>query len=123
MLRRGKEGQPIAGALRLGNSDGRRRPLGGNCTAAAAEAAKQMPPDFRVSITNAPGKGVYPVSSFTWLLLYENAKDKDQAKTMVEFMKWALTDGQKYCADLGYAPLPDAVVKLELAALGKIKTS
>jgi len=90
---------------------------------AAAEAVKAMPPDFRVSITNAPGKGVYPISSFTWMLLYENAKDKAQAKTMVDFMKWALTDGQKYCADLGYAPLPDAVVKLEMAALAKIKIS
>jgi phosphate transport system substrate-binding protein len=92
-------------------------------TAAAAAAAAQMPPDFRVSVTNAPGKGVYPVSSFTWILLYENAKDKTQAKTMVDFMKWALTDGQKYCADLGYAPLPEAVVKLETAALAKIKVS
>jgi phosphate transport system substrate-binding protein len=92
-------------------------------TAAAAEAVSKMPADFRVSITNAPGKGVYPISSFTWILLYEASKDKGQAKTMVDFMKWALTDGQKYCADLGYAPLPDAVVKLELAALGKIKLS
>jgi phosphate transport system substrate-binding protein len=92
-------------------------------TAAAAEAAKAMPADFRVSITNAPGKGVYPISSFTWILLYENAKDKTQAKTMVDFMKWALADGQKYCADLGYAPLPEAVVKLELAALAKVKIS
>jgi len=65
-------------------------------TAAAAAAATQMPADFRVSITNAPGKGVYPISSFTWLLLYENPKDKAQSKTMVEFVKWALTDGQKY---------------------------
>jgi phosphate transport system substrate-binding protein len=92
-------------------------------TAAAAEAVKAMPADFRVSITNAPGKGVYPISSFTWILLYENAKDKAQAKTMVDFMKWALTDGQRFAADLGYAPLPEAVVKLELAALAKIKVS
>ena len=92
-------------------------------TAAAAEAVKAMPADFRVSITNAPGKGVYPISSFTWLLLYENAKDKAQAKTMVEFVKWALIDGQKFAADLGYAPLPEAVVKLEMAALAKIKIS
>ena len=89
--------------------------------AATAAAAAKMPADFRVSITNAEGKGVYPISSFTWLLLYENPKDKTQAKTMVDFVKWALTDGQKYCADLGYAPLPDAVVKLEMAALGRIK--
>ncbi len=92
-------------------------------TKAAAEAVKSMPADFRVSITNAPGAGVYPISSFTWLLFYENPKDKGQAKTMVDFMKWALTDGQKYCADLGYAPLPEPVVKLEMAALAKIKVS
>jgi phosphate transport system substrate-binding protein len=92
-------------------------------TLAAAEAAKSMPPDFRVSITNAPGKGVYPIASFTWLLLYENAKDKAQARTMVDFLKWALTDGQKFAPDLGYAPLPDAVVKLEMAALAKVKVS
>ena len=92
-------------------------------TKAAAGAAANMPADFRVSITNAPGKSVYPISSFTWLLLYENAKDKAQAKIMVDFMKWALTDGQKYCADLGYAPLPASIVKLEMAALAKIKVS
>jgi phosphate transport system substrate-binding protein len=74
-----------------------------------------------VSITNAPGKGVYPVSSFTWLLLYESPKDKAKSKMMLDFMHWALTDGQKYCAELGYAPLPASVVKMETAALGKIK--
>jgi phosphate transport system substrate-binding protein len=92
-------------------------------TAAAAAAATQMPADFRVSITNAPGKGVYPISSFTWLLLYENPKNKPQSKAMVDFVKWALTDGQKYCADLGYAPLPQSVVKLEMSALAKINVS
>jgi len=90
-------------------------------TAAAASAAGKMPPDFRVSITNAPGKGVYAISSFTWLLFYENPKDKAQAKIMIDFMKWALSDGQKFAGQLGYAPLPDEVVKLELAALAKIK--
>src|SRR3954468_3801861 len=92
-------------------------------SAAAAAAAQQMPADFRVSITNAPGAGVYPISSFTWILMYQNPKDKGQAKVMVDFMKWALTEGQKFAADLGYAPLPDAVVKLEMVALGKIKIS
>jgi phosphate transport system substrate-binding protein len=92
-------------------------------TAAAAGAAAKMPADFRVSITNAEGKGVYPVSSFTWLLLYENPKDKAQAGVMVDFVKWMLTDGQKFAGALGYAPLPDAVVKLEMAALAKIRTS
>jgi phosphate transport system substrate-binding protein len=90
-------------------------------TAAAAAAATQMPADFRVSITNAPGKGAYPISSFTWLLLYETPKDKNQAKIMVDFMKWALSDGQKLAGGLGYAPLPAEVVKLELAALQRIK--
>jgi phosphate transport system substrate-binding protein len=90
-------------------------------TAAAAAAAASMPKDFRVSITNAPGKGVYPVASFTWLLLYENPKDKQQARIFIDFLKWMLTDGQKFAAELGYAPLPDAVVKMELDTLAKIK--
>jgi phosphate transport system substrate-binding protein len=90
-------------------------------TTAAAAAASAMPKDFRVSITNAPGKGVYPISSFTWLLFYENPKDKQRAKIMVDFMKWALTDGQKYCAELGYAPVPQSVIQLEMEALKKIK--
>ena len=92
-------------------------------TAAAGAAVKNMPKDFRVSITNAPGKGVYPISSFTWILLYENPKDKAQSKAMVDFMKWALTDGQKFAGELGYAPLPAEVVKLEMDALGTIKVS
>ena len=92
-------------------------------TAAASAAAKQMPADFRVSITNAPGAGVYPISSFTWMLFYENPKDKAQAKAMVDFMKWALTDGQKFAPALGYAPVPADVVKLEMDALAKIKIS
>jgi phosphate transport system substrate-binding protein len=92
-------------------------------TAAATAAAAAMPKDFRVSITNAPGKGVYPISSFTWLLLYENPKDKAQSKIMVDFMKWALTDGQKFATTLGYAPLPEPVVKLEMEALKLVKVS
>ena len=91
-------------------------------TAAASAAAGQMPADFRVSITNAPGDNAYPISSFTWLLFYENPQDKATAKTMVEFMKWALTDGQKFAPDLGYAPLPKEVVDLEMKALQRIKT-
>jgi len=90
-------------------------------TAAAAGAAAKMPADFRVSITNPPGNDAYPIASFTWLLLYENSKDKATAKVMVDFVKWALTDGQKFARDLGYAPLPANVVKMELAALARIK--
>jgi phosphate transport system substrate-binding protein len=90
-------------------------------TAAAASAAANMPKDFRVSITNAPGTGVYPISSFTWILLYENPKDKGQAKIFVDFMKWALSDGQKLASGLGYAPLPASVVTQELEQLARIK--
>jgi len=90
-------------------------------TAAAAAAAKSMPTDFRVSITNPPGKDAYPISSFTWLLFYETPKDKKIGATMVEFMKWALGPGQKFATDLGYAPLPQEVVAMELEALKKIK--
>ncbi len=90
-------------------------------TAAAEAASKAMPKDFRVSITNAPGKNAYPISSFTWLLFYESAKDKQRAKIMVDFMKWALTEGQKFAGDLGYAPLPPEVVALEMEALKRIK--
>ena len=92
-------------------------------SAGAAAAAKQMPADFRVSITNAPGNGVYPISSFTWLLFYENPKDKQRAKIMLDFMNWALSDGQRFAPELGYAPLPKEVVALETTALKKIKIS
>lgn len=92
-------------------------------TAAAAGAAAQMPADFRVSITNAPGQGSYPVSSFTWLLLFEDAADKNQARTMVDFVKWALTDGQQLATDLGYAPLPADLVTKELALLERVKVN
>jgi len=90
-------------------------------TAAASAAGKAMPKDFRVSITNAPGKGVYPISSFTWLLFYESPSDKQKAKVMNDFVKWALTDGQKYASELGYAPLPAEVIALEMEALKRIK--
>ena len=92
-------------------------------TAAAAAAAAAMPADFRVSITNAPGDGAYPIASFTWLLFFESPKNKAQGKAMVDFVKWALTDGQKFAGQLGYAPLPEEVVKLEMAALARIKVS
>jgi len=91
-------------------------------TAAAAAVAAQMPSDFRVSIANAAGEGAYPVSSFTWLLLYQDPKDKAQSKAMVDFLKWALTDGQRFASQLGYAPLPADVVKLELVALATVRT-
>jgi phosphate transport system substrate-binding protein len=90
-------------------------------SAAAAAAAKQMPADYRVSITNAPGDAVYPISSFTWMLFYQDPKDKAQAKAMVDFMKWALTDGQKIAAGMDYAPLPPNVIEMEMKTLATIK--
>jgi len=88
---------------------------------AASAAAKSMPKDFRVSITNAPGHNVYPISSFTWLLLQESSKDVVRSKTMVDFVRWAITDGQQYAPQLGYAPLPKEVVALEMEALKKVR--
>ena len=90
-------------------------------TAAAAGAAAAMPADFRVSITDAPGETAYPIASFTWILLYENPDDKAQARVMVDFMKWALTDGQVHARELGYAPLPKEVVDMELKALERVR--
>src|SRR3954471_7976642 len=88
-----------------------------------AAAGASIPADFRVSITNAAGAGAYPISSFTWLLLYQSPSDTPRSKVMVDFLKWALTDGQKYTTDLGYAPVPSAVVQQELTALGTVKVS
>jgi phosphate transport system substrate-binding protein len=90
-------------------------------TAAAAGALPTMPKDFRVSITNSPGPGAYPIASFTWILLYEDNDDKSQARVIVDFMKWALADGQQMADDLGYAPLPGALVQQELEELKRIK--
>jgi len=90
-------------------------------SSAAAAAAKNMPKDFRVSITNAPGHNVYPISSFTWLLLQEAPKDVARSRTMVDFMRWALTDGQQFAPQLGYAPLPKEVVALEMEALKRVR--
>ena len=99
------------------------RPSVESAAAAGAAALDAMPRDFRVSITNAPGKGVYPISSFTWILLYEKPRDLRRSRLMVEFMKWALTDGQKLAPDQGYAPLPRELVDREFAALNRIRVS
>jgi phosphate transport system substrate-binding protein len=81
-------------------------------SAAAAGAAKNMPDDLRVSITDAGGKDSYPISGFTWLLIYKNMKDKSKAKEISSFLTWAMGEGQSYAKDLYYAPLPKSVVKL-----------
>ena len=88
-----------------------------------AAAGATIPDDFRVSITNAPGAGAYPMSSFTWLLLYKDPADKARARAMNEFVTWALTDGQQFATELGYAPLPQNVASKALAALGTAPAS
>jgi phosphate transport system substrate-binding protein len=88
---------------------------------AAAGAAKSMPDDFRVSITNAPGKKAYPISSFTWLLIPAKFSDAAKRDAMKGFLKWAITDGQKDTEELAYAKLPKEVVAKELKAIETIQ--
>ena len=91
-------------------------------TAAAAGAVAKLPAttDYRVSIVNATGKGAYPISSFTWLLVYRNQTDAAKAKKLTDFLKWALTDGEKSAATLDYAPLPAAMAKQLIRQLGTV---
>jgi phosphate transport system substrate-binding protein len=91
-------------------------------SSAAAASAMSLPEDLRVSITNAGGKDAYPISGFTWLLVYKNMKDREKAKAMVKFLEWAMAEGQSYAKDLYYAPLPKDVVKLCLKRVGTIDT-
>ena len=77
----------------------------------AAASVKSMPADFRVSITNAPGKTAYPISSFTWLLIPVQAKNANNGKILADFLNWMVNDGQKMAAPLSYAPLPDSVAE------------
>jgi phosphate transport system substrate-binding protein len=90
-------------------------------TAAAAGAAKNMPADFRVSITDAPGKTAYPISSFTWLLIPSKFPDAGKRDAVKGFVKWMLADGQNYTEALSYAKLPKEVVAKELKALNEVR--
>jgi phosphate transport system substrate-binding protein len=90
-------------------------------SAAAAGAAKEMPDDFRVSITNAPGKASYPISTFTWLLIPEKFTDTAKRDAIKGFLTWALADGQNYAEALSYARLPKEVVAKESQAISKIQ--
>src|SRR5579863_1116462 len=90
-------------------------------TAAAAGAAKSMPADFRVSITNAPGKAAYPISTFTWMLIPDKISDAGKRADIKAFLKWMLTSGQSYCEGLSYAPLPKQVVAKELKQIDLIQ--
>src|SRR5947209_14905884 len=88
---------------------------------AAAASVKDMPDDFRVSITNAPGKEAYPISSFTWLLVPSKNPDAAKAKAIKGFLEWMLTDGQKFAAGLSYASLPKEVVAKEVKQILKVQ--
>jgi phosphate transport system substrate-binding protein len=89
-------------------------------TAAAASAPK-MPADFRVSITNAPGKDAYPIASFTWLLIPAQSKDPAKGKILSDFLAWMVTDGQKMTSALAYAPLPDNVAAKVKDAIKEVR--
>jgi len=89
-------------------------------TAAAASAPK-MPADFRVSITNAPGKDAYPISSFTWMLIPAQSKDAAKGKMLADFLNWMVTDGQKMTTALAYAPLPENVAEKVKDAIKQVK--
>jgi phosphate transport system substrate-binding protein len=80
-------------------------------TAAINGKINSMPVDFRVSLVNPDGADAYPIAGVTWILVYKNQTDKVKGKKMVEFLHWAVSDGQKYSADLLYAPLPESLVK------------
>lgn len=86
-------------------------------TAAAAGAARNMPEDFRIMIVDQPGEDAYPISGFTWLLIYAEQSDLTKGRTLLEFLQWALTDGEKMASQLLYAPLPASVRDMVLEAL------
>jgi phosphate transport system substrate-binding protein len=86
----------------------------------AAASSPKMPADFRVSITDAPGKTAYPISSFTWLLIPEQAQDPKKGKIIADFLNWMVTDGQKMTSQLSYAPLPANVVEKVKAAIKQV---
>jgi phosphate transport system substrate-binding protein len=88
---------------------------------AAAASAKSMPADFRVSITNPPGKDAYPISSFTWLLIPEKSKETAKGKILADFLNWMVDDGQKMTADLTYAPLPENVAAKVKGAIKSVQ--
>jgi phosphate transport system substrate-binding protein len=87
---------------------------------AAAASLKDSPADLRISLTNAPGDEVYPISSLTWILVYQEQSDEAKGKAVTEFLWWATHDGQAAAAPLHYAPLPKSLVPLVEAQLKSI---
>jgi phosphate transport system substrate-binding protein len=89
-------------------------------TAAAAETVGSMPEDLRASITDASGAGVYPISSYTYILVYKDQRDAAKGKVLVDFLWWGIHDGEKFAKDLQYAPLPEEIVKRAEAKINSI---
>lgn len=89
-------------------------------TKAGEVTLPQMPESLTMSIINPKGKGAYPIASYTYLLVYEKHKDSGKGKMLKSFLQWALTDGQKFAKELGYAPLPVDVSKKALDKISKI---
>ena len=90
-------------------------------TAAAAGTAKNMPDDFRVSITDAPGADAYPICGYTWLLVPLRSADPAKGKVLVEFLRWMLEHGESETERLSYAPLPQFVAMKVSGALNYLK--
>jgi phosphate transport system substrate-binding protein len=90
-------------------------------TAAAEKASKEIPDDFRVSITNAPGPASYPISSFTWLLIPAQISDAAKREAIKGFLTWMLNEGQGYNEALSYAKLPKPVITKEQKAIAQIQ--
>jgi phosphate transport system substrate-binding protein len=95
------------------------KPTADSITAAMTTA--QIPDDFRFSITNAPGENSYPICGATWLLVYQQQKDATKGRKLVEFLKWALTQGEEMAKQLDYAPLPEALRARVLQRIEEIK--
>jgi phosphate transport system substrate-binding protein len=89
-------------------------------TAAAAETVGSIPEDLRASITDAAGGNVYPISSYTYILVYKDQKDAAKGKVLVDFLWWGIHDGEKFARDLQYAPLPDEIIKRAEAKINSI---
>ena len=89
-------------------------------TAAAAASSAQTPDDLRVSITNAAGEAAYPISSYTYVLVYKDQKNADKGKALVDFIWWGIHDGEQFAKDLQYAPLPAEIVKRAEAKINSI---
>jgi len=90
-------------------------------SAAAEGSLATLPYDLRVSITNADGKDSYPISGFTWLLVYNKMENKQKKEALVNFLNWALTKGETYAEGLYYAPLPEKVIELSKKKIALIK--